>query len=45
MARIGFLVVDETFHGAGIGKLLELHAEELCRERGCDRMVVLFKPD
>jgi hypothetical protein len=32
MARIGFLVVDEVCHGAGIVKLLEVHAEELSRE-------------
>jgi ribosomal protein S18 acetylase RimI-like enzyme len=40
VARIGFLVVDETCHSAGIGKLLETHAEELSRKRGCDRMVI-----
>jgi GNAT superfamily N-acetyltransferase len=39
VARIGFLVVDERCHGVGIGKLLELHAEKLSRERGCNRMV------
>jgi GNAT superfamily N-acetyltransferase len=40
VARIGFLVVDENHHGAGVGKLLESQAEELSRRRGCDRMVV-----
>lgn len=39
IARIGFLVIDESCHGAGIGKLLESHAEKLSRERGCDRIV------
>src|SRR5271170_603684 len=37
VARIGFLVVDESCHGSGIGKLLESHAEKLSRDRGCDR--------
>lgn len=32
IARNGFFVVDEVCHGAGIGKLLEVHAEELSRE-------------
>jgi len=40
VARIGFLVVDESCHGGGIGKLLESHAERLAREHGCDRMVI-----
>jgi len=40
VARLGFLVVDENCHGSGIGKLLESHAENLARERGCDRMVI-----
>jgi GNAT superfamily N-acetyltransferase len=40
VARIGFLVVDETSQGAGIGKLLESHGEKLSRERGCNRMVL-----
>ena len=39
VARIGFLVVDERVHNLGIGKMLESRAEELARERGCNRMV------
>ena len=41
VARIGFLVIDESSHGSGVGKLLESHAETLARERGCNRMVSL----
>ena len=40
VAPLGFLVVDENCHGSGIGKLLEPHAENLTRERGCDKMVI-----
>lgn len=39
VARIGFFVVDEKHHGAGIGKMLELQAERVSRDRGCNRMV------
>ena len=39
VARIGFLVVDETHHRDGIGSMSESHAEKLSRDRGCDRMV------
>jgi GNAT superfamily N-acetyltransferase len=41
VARIGFFVVDESCQRAGIGRLLETHAERLCVDRGCNRMVVL----
>jgi GNAT superfamily N-acetyltransferase len=38
VARIGFFVVDENYHGFGVGKVLETYAEKLSRDRGCDRM-------
>ena len=39
-ARISYLCVDQDSQGMGIGKLLLARAEELARERGCDRMEV-----
>src|SRR5271156_3025726 len=36
VARLGFLVIDESCHGSGVGKILESHAEMLSRKRGCD---------
>lgn len=41
VSRIGFFVVDTSLQRAGIGKLLETHADNLSRERGCNRMVLL----
>jgi GNAT superfamily N-acetyltransferase len=40
VARIGFFVVGEEFQRSGIGRLLETHAESLCIDRGCNRMVL-----
>jgi len=39
-ARISYLCVDQGFRGMGLGRLLVQRAEELARERGCDRMEV-----
>lgn len=36
--RISYFCVDERHRGDGIGALLEAHAVELARTRGCDRM-------
>jgi GNAT superfamily N-acetyltransferase len=41
VARIGFFVVDEKVQRMGVGKFLESHAEKLCLDRGCNRMVLL----
>jgi hypothetical protein len=40
VARIGFVVVGETYCGAGIERLLESQAAELSCQEGCDRMVL-----
>ena len=40
VVRIGFFVVDTSLQRAGIGKLLETHAEKLSRDRGCNRVVL-----
>src|SRR5271167_781797 len=37
--HIGFLVIDESCHSCGIGKMLESHGEKISRERGCNRIV------
>lgn len=36
--RIGYLCVDESARGAGVGALLEERAVALARARGCDRV-------
>lgn len=36
--RVSYFCVDTTQTSRGIGKLLLEHAEELARQRGCDRM-------
>jgi GNAT superfamily N-acetyltransferase len=41
VARIGFFVVDPKIQRMGVGKFLESHAEKLCLDRGCNRMVLL----
>jgi GNAT superfamily N-acetyltransferase len=36
--RISYLCVDGNARGKGIGALLERRAEDIARERGCDRI-------
>jgi len=40
LAQITMLVVDETRHGSGIGRVLVNAAEDWARESGCKRIVV-----
>ncbi|RKG35657.1 GNAT family N-acetyltransferase [Acinetobacter guerrae] len=37
-ARVAYLCVDEKFRGQKVGQVLLDSAEEIARQRGCDRM-------
>ncbi|SDX28748.1 Acetyltransferase (GNAT) family protein [Hydrobacter penzbergensis] len=40
IARIGYFSVDNNFRSKGVGREMEQYAEELARERKCDRIEV-----
>jgi GNAT superfamily N-acetyltransferase len=40
IARIGYFSVDGNYRSKGIGREMEQYAEELARERKCDRIEV-----
>lgn len=40
IARIGYFSVDNNFRSQGVGREMEQYAEELARERKCDRIEV-----